>query len=299
MTRLFLMEMYSRDENRETGSQLTTVLNISSNITIQVNTQLLNADNIAQYTYTQCLLGQKTSSFAMLFRVCLTQKLGQLSKHVSRGQQWHPQFTQPKGHSPHAAESRLFSPKIRLKLQAIESSVGPSARVPSRCNLSSLSLSSTVAFRSFVSSFHQASTRQRCYATRLRFRKGERSVCCSVAAAALEMREYNDRGREGGRARLEPRTDGVARGWRGGRTRVENTHGRRGGKESERQAERRTRARVMYCSHLRQALRASSAILRWRVHARVLHATTPPPPACVRARVHGRTQRVESRYARG
>lgn len=93
------------------------------------------------------------------------------------------------------------------------------------------------------------------------------------------------------------------RGWR--------THGRRGEK-SRRQAERRTRARVMYCSHLRQALRASSAILRWhtaehqRVHARMY--STPPPP-CVsvhsrtranrrRACVHGRMQRVESRYAR-
>lgn len=96
----------------------------------------------------------------------------------------------------------------------------------------------------------------------------------------------------------------VALEGRAGRTRVEN--GRHEGKRVE-EAERRTRARVMYCSHLRQALRASSAILRWctrdytsytplrGVHNPDAHTCTRN---CRRTWMHARVHRIESRYVR-
>lgn len=107
------------------------------------------------------------------------------------------------------------------------------------------------------------------------------------------MREYNDRasGIAGARVELE----GRAR-----RTGVEN--GRHEGKRVE-EAESRTRARVMYCSHLRQALRASSAILRWCTtdYTRLRALRHPAPytctPNCRLTWMHARIHRAESRYA--
>lgn len=69
------------------------------------------------------------------------------------------------------------------------------------------------------------------------------------------MREYNDRARES--------TDGARGSWR-------KDEG--GEREGKRVAGRRARARVMYCSHLRQALRASSAILPFLVHTLYVRA---------------------------